>query len=195
MISTPRPHLHPPLCAPRPPCAPRLPSVLGPPFVVAALASVVLLLAAPQPASAQIELCLEAERFVREVMGMTALAEPDTIDDWRTRKMVPGCRITAAGGSRLPSSQIVEGFYAQVELEGWTRSPDPRDAPNEASLRFRRSGADCLFNFYDNTTTLATEAELVVSDAVPLAPGEALFNFLILCTPSAPAAPRGPPLS
>ncbi len=139
------------------------------------------------------ELCLEAERFVRETMGMTALSEPDTIDDWRTRAMVPGCRVTAAGGSRLPASQIVEGFYAQVEIEGWTRTPDPRDAPAEASLRYRKSGADCLFNFYDNTTTLATEAELIVSDAVPLQPGEVLFSFLVLCTPAAPAAPRGPP--
>lgn len=141
--------------------------------------------------SGQTELCLEAERFMREVMDMTALAEPDTIDDWRTKKMVPGCRVTAAGGTRLSSSAVVEEFYARVEEAGWTRTPDPRDAPNEASLRYRRSGADCLFNFYDQTTTLATEAELVVSDAVPLQPGETLYNFLVLCTPAQPAAPRG----
>ena len=156
--------------------------------------AVLALFVAPTAGVAQVELCLEAEQFMRDVMGMTALSEPDTIDDWRTRKMVPGCRVTAAGGSRLPSSQIVEGFYAQVEIEGWTRTPDPRDAPAEASIRYRKSDADCLFNFYDNSTTLATEAELVVSDAVPLAAGEALFNFLVLCTPAAPAAPRGPPL-
>ena len=152
------------------------------------------LLVAPTAAAAQVELCLEAEQFMRDVMGMTALSEPDTIDDWRTRKMVPGCRVTAAGGSRLPASQIVEGFYAQIDIEGWTRTPDPRDAPAEASIRYRKSGVDCLFNFYDNSTTLATEAELVVSDAVPLGPGEVLFNFLVLCMPAAPAAPRGPPL-
>lgn len=149
------------------------------------------LAAVPGDATSQTELCFEAERFVRDVMGMAALTEPDTIDDWRTQKMVPGCRVTAAGGTRLPSSVIVETFYDRVEEEGWTRTPDPRDAPNEASLRYRRSGADCLFNFYDNTTTLATEAELVVSDAVPLEPGETLYNFLVLCTPAAPAAPRG----
>lgn len=163
---------------------------------IACLSALVGLLTsgAVTPTTAQVELCLEAERFVREVMDMTALSEPDTIDDWRTRKMVPGCRVTAAGGSRLPASEIVQGFYAQLEIEGWTRTPDPRDAPAEASLRYRRSGADCLFNFYDNSTTLATEAELVVSDAVPLGPGEELFNFLVMCTPAAPAAPRGTPV-
>lgn len=149
------------------------------------------LAAAPSRAASQTDLCLEAERFVRDVMDMVALVEPDTIDDWRTQKMVPGCRVTAAGATRLSASGIVEAFYAKVEEEGWTRTPDPRDAPNEASLRYRRSGADCLFNYYDSSMTLATEAELVVSEGVPLRPGQTLYNFLVMCTPAAPAAPRG----
>lgn len=157
----------------------------------AAILSAVALLALPAEAEAQTELCLEAERFVRDVMGMVALSEPDTIDDWRTRKMVPGCRVTAAGATRVSGADLIEEFYARVEEAGWTRTPDPRDAPNEASLRYRRSGADCLFNYYDNTTTLGTEAELVVSEGVPRQPGESLYNFLVMCVPAAEAAPRG----
>lgn len=149
------------------------------------------LLGATRGVAAQTEICLEAERFVREVMGMVAVSEPDTIDDWRTRKMVPGCRVTAAGATRLSASGIVQEFYAKVKEEGWTRTPDPRDAPNEASLRYRRSGADCLFNYYDDSMTLATDAEAVVSEAVPRQPDESLYNFLVMCVPAAPAAPRG----
>lgn len=151
-----------------------------------------MLAVAPTPASGQTDLCVEAERFLRDTVGMVAVTEPDTIDDWRTRAMVPGCRVTAAGASSLSSSRIVEDVYTRVEDAGWTRSPDPRDAPNEASLRYRKSGADCLFNFYDSSTTLGTEAELVVSEAVPIERGETLYNFLVLCTPAAAAAPRGP---
>lgn len=154
-------------------------------------ALVALALVTPLPVTAQTDLCLEAERFVREVRDMAAVSEPDTIDDWRTGKMVPGCRVTAAGASRLPASEIVKEFYVEVEEAGWTRTPDPRDAPNEASLRYRMAGADCLFNYYDSSMTLATEAEYVVSEAVPMQPGESLYHFLVLCTPAAPAAPRG----
>lgn len=142
-------------------------------------------------AAQQLDLCLEAERFVRDVIGMVSIAEPDTIDDWRTQAMVPGCRVTAAGASTRSSSQIARGFYEVLAESGWVRTPDPRDAPAEASLRYRRNGADCLFNFYDQTTSLNTEAELDVSDAVYLEQGERLFNFLVMCTPARPAAPRG----
>lgn len=161
------------------------------PALPASILTAALLLAVPAGAEAQTELCLEAERLMRDVMGMVSLSEPDTIDDWRTRKMVPGCRVTAAGATRLSGADLVEAFYARVEEEGWTRTPDPRDAPHEASLRYRRSGADCLFNYFDNTTTLGTEAELVVSEAVPRQPGETLYNFLVMCVPAAQAAPRG----
>ena len=149
------------------------------------------LLGIPGAAAGQVDLCLEAERFVRDVMGMVAITEPDTIDDWRTQAMVPGCRVTAAGVTSNSSSYVARGFFEIVPESGWTRTPDPRDAPNEASLRFRRDGADCLFNFYDSAMSLNTDAELMVSDSVHRGPGEQIFNFLILCTPAAPAAPRG----
>ena len=143
------------------------------------------------PTAAQAELCEGAERFMREVMGMVAVAEPDTIDDWRTRRMVPGCRVTAAGASSMPSVDIAGGFYEVIAESGWVRTPDPRDAPNEASLRFRRDRVDCLFNYYDSSMSLNTDAEMMVSDAVYVGRGEKLYNFLVLCTPAAPAAPRG----
>ena len=143
------------------------------------------------PVAGQEELCVGAERFVRDVMGMVAVAELDTIDDWRTRSIVPGCRVTAAGASSLPSADIARGFYQVIDESGWARTPDPRDAPSEASLRFRRDGADCLFNYYDSSMSLNTDAEMMVSDAVYVGRGEKLYNFLVLCTPAAPAAPRG----
>ena len=147
--------------------------------------------AGPTSAAGQVALCEGAERFVRETIGMVAVSEPDTIDDWRTKAMVPGCRVTAAGSSNQPSAEIARSFYEIIAESDWTRTPDPRDSPNEASLRFRRDGADCLFNFYDSSMSLNTDAEMTVSDAVFLASGQKLYNFLVLCTPAAPAAPRG----
>ena len=122
---------------------------------------------------------------------MQALSEPDTIDDWRTRTVVAGCRVTAAGATRGTPTEVARGFFDVLAASGWSRTPDPFDAPDEASLRYRRSGADCLFSYYDQTSSLGTEAEFAVSDAVELRPGERLFHFLIRCTPAAPAAPRG----
>ena len=146
--------------------------------------------AGPTSAVGQVALCEGAERFVRETIGMVAVSEPDTIDDWRTRAMVPGCRVTAGGASDQPMAEIARSFYEVLAESDWTRTPDPRDSPNEASLRFRRDGADCLFNFYDSSMSLNTDAEMTVSDAVFLGSGQKLYNFLVLCTPAAPAAPR-----
>jgi len=142
-------------------------------------------------ASAQVELCREAERFMVDDIGMVAVAEPDTIDDWRTKAMVPGCRVTAAGATRRAPGAEATRFYERVREAGWIRTPEPRDAPNEASLRFRRDEVDCLFSFYTSTSALNTDAEWEVNDAVVPGPGERRFNFLVMCTPAAPAAPRG----
>ncbi|NIP94515.1 MAG: hypothetical protein GWO24_14160, partial [Akkermansiaceae bacterium] len=54
-------------------------------------------------------------------------------------------------------------FYDQLREAGWLRTPEPRDAPGEASLRFRKDGSDCLFNFYSGGL-LGTDAELMVDD-------------------------------
>ena len=144
-------------------------------------------------------LCAEAERFVRDTVGMVAIVEPDTVDDWRTRRLVPGCRVTAAGSTSRPDSAEARAFFERIRQSGWVRTPDARDAPNEASLRFRRDGADCLFNYYTLRSPLATEAELTVSNAVERRPGERLYNMFVQCTPAAPASgggrddPRGRP--
>lgn len=157
------------------------------------LATLLLLAGAaalPAAASAQeAGRCREAHRFMVEDVGMTAVTEPDTIDDWRTQQMVPGCRVTAAGITTSTMRGTAERFYEQVREAGWTRTPDPRDAPNEASLRFRHEGTDCLFSFYTGGL-LGTEAEGIVDDAVVPGPGEARYNFLVMCTPAMPAAPR-----
>jgi hypothetical protein len=145
----------------------------------------------PAAVSAQLDLCLDAERHLRDVIGMTVITETDTIDDWRTQAMVSGCRVTAAGATTESSAVVARQFYEILPESGWERTPDPRDAPNEASLRYRQHGADCLFNFYDSAIALNTDAEMTVSDAVFLQRGEHLYNFLVMCTPAAPAAPRG----
>ena len=161
----------------------------------AAAIAAVLFVASPLSADGQVELCEEAERFVRELVGMVAVSEPDTIDDWRTKAIVEGCRVTAAGATQRSPTDNVRLFYEVLGESGWVRTPDPRDAPNEGALRFRRDGADCLFNYYDSSVSLDTEAELMVINAVPLRSGERIFNFLVRCTHAAPAAPMGTELS
>ena len=132
--------------------------------------------------------CRAAERFLVEQVGMTAIAGADTINDWRSRKIIPGCRITAAGLTARRLADETALFYERLRAAGWTRTPDPRDAPNEASLRFRLAGTDCLFNFYSGTT-LATEAEIAVNNAVAPGRGQQRYNVLVLCIPAMDAAP------
>ena len=119
---------------------------------------------------------------------MTAVVEPDTIDDWRTDKMVPGCRVTAAGLTTRSLQAEARGFFDRLQGAGWERTPFPDDAPNEASLRFRKSGVDCLFSFYSGGL-LGTDAELEVDDMVVPGPGEQRYNFLVLCMPAVDVAP------
>ena len=160
----------------------RIPAALTVGLALAAAAAL------PRSATAQVDLCVEAERFLRGEMAMEALAQPDTIDDWRTRERVAGCRVTAAGATSESSVEVARRFFRALDASPWIRTPDPMDAPNEASLRYRRLGSDCLFSYYDHTSALGTEAEFVVSEAVRPAPGQRLFYMLVLCTPEAPAA-------
>ena len=151
----------------------------------------ILLAASAAPAAAQErERCIPAERFLSEEMGFVVLTEPDTIDDWRTRQRVPGCRVTAARIATRSLGAEAEAFYETLRQSGWTRTPDPRDAPNESSLRFRLEQTDCLFNVYAGPI-MGTPAELEVSTAVVPGPGERRFNMLVQCMPAMTAAPRG----
>lgn len=119
---------------------------------------------------------------------MSTVVEPDTIDDWRTDRFVPGCRITAAGLTNRSLRGEAQRFYDVLRAASWVRTPDPRDAPGEASLRFRHDGVDCLFNVYSGGL-LNTDAELAVDDERVPGPGELRYNVLVLCTPAAEAAP------
>ena len=140
-------------------------------------------------ARAQEEHCREAHRFLVEEVGMVAVTEGDTIDDWRTDQMVPGCRVTAAGLTENTDRTEATLFYEKVRAAGWTRTPDPQDAPNEASLRFRKDGSDCLFNYY-TAGLLGTDAEAIVDEAVIPVRGQSRYNFLVMCMPAMESAPE-----
>lgn len=162
------------------------------PTVIAALLGVLTTVTAleGQERPAQ-EHCVEAERFLADGLGMVTLAESDTIQDWRTQQRLAGCRITAAGITTVALEEEVGRFYEALAVAGWTRTPDPRDAPREGSLRFRHEGSDCLFNFY-TAGHLRTEADLEVSSAVIPGHGESRYNMFVWCKPAMEAAPRDP---
>ena len=157
--------------------------------MVASLLSVVLLLTplAPQPAPQP--LCVDAAAFLTTDRNMAVVVEGDTLDDWRTRQRLTGCRITAAGGTVRGVQPEAVAFYERVRAVGWVRTPDPYDAPTEASLRFRMGKADCLFNVYGDAM-LMTDAEDRVDLARVLAPGEKRYHVYVMCLPVMPAAPR-----
>lgn len=142
------------------------------------------------PASAQpTELCAAAEDFAVRERGMVALVDPDTLNDWRTGQRLVGCRVTAAGVTGIGLRAEAERFYEVLRAAGWTRTPDPRDSPGEASLRFRKGAVDCLFNVYGGVL-LFTESEFAVTDAVIPSPGGERYHLLALCVPALDAAPR-----
>lgn len=127
--------------------------------------------------------CVEAERFLTQQLLMVTRVEPDTLDDWRTSQRLPGCRITAAGARRSSLAVAARVLYEKVRAEGWMRTPDPRDAPNESSLRFRIGETDCLFNVYQGIL-MGTDAELAVTGAVERRPGEELYHVVVWCLPA-----------
>lgn len=133
--------------------------------------------------------CVAAARFLREDRRMVAVVERDTIDDWRTRKRVPGCRITSAGATDIGVAKEAVRFYERVRSAGWTRTPDPADAPNEASLRFRLKASDCLFNV-NAMALLNTDAEATVNDLVVVPHGQTRYQVFVMCMPAMPAAPE-----
>ncbi|HXV87243.1 MAG TPA: hypothetical protein VD793_11110 [Gemmatimonadales bacterium] len=154
-----------------------------------ALLGALTAVAGSRPVAAQeLERCGPVERFLVEQAGMIARTTPDTLDDWRTRRRLPGCRITAAALTSRAARDEAALFYERLRAAGWSRTPDPRDAPNEASLRFRLGRTDCLFNFYPGGL-LGTEAELEVNNAVVPSDGRQRYNVLVLCVAALDAAP------
>ncbi len=148
--------------------------------------SLALVLSVVQADSA---LCSAAARFLRSEQRMVAEIGPDTIDDWRTRKRLAGCRITAAGGTDVGVQREAVRLYERLRAAQWMRTPDPFDAPNEASLRFRREQSDCLFNV-SVEAMLNTDAEARVNDALVLAPDAVRYQVFVFCLPALPASPR-----
>lgn len=135
--------------------------------------------------------CVAAAHFLRESRRMVAEVEPDTINDWRTGKRVAGCRITAAGATDGSVQQAASQLYDALRGASWSRTPDPRDAPNEASLRFRHEHSDCLFNV-NAEAMLFTDAEARVNEALILPPGQTRYQVFVICLPAMVAKPRDP---
>ena len=139
-------------------------------------------------AGAQVVLCDDADDYLVSEASMTTVVELDTIDDWRTDQVVEGCRITAAGLTRSSLRLQSRRFFDGLPGSGWSRTPDPQDAPNESSIRFRKNDVDCLFSFYSGGL-LGTDAEFEVDDAVVPGPRERRYNFLVQCMPAMEASP------
>lgn len=148
-------------------------------------------LATPVTSPADTLLCKEAARFLRADIKMEAIVDEDIIDDWRTGKKTPGCRVTAAGATDIGVNKEAVRFYERVRAAKWTRTPDPRDAPNEAALRFRWEQTDCLFHV-NREMLLNTESESRVNDRLKLAAGQTSYQVFVMCVPVAPAKPREP---
>jgi len=144
---------------------------------------------APVVATPDTVVCAAAAQFLRTEQRMVAEVEPDTIDDWRTRQRRAGCRISAAGATTVGVAREAARLYERLRAAGWVRSPDPMDAPNEASLRYRRTSEDCLFNVNEEAR-LFTEAEFRVNDAVQPGPGERRYQVFVMCLPAMPAVSR-----
>lgn len=133
--------------------------------------------------------CTAAAGFLRDTQHMQALTEPDTIKDWRTQQRLVGCRVTAAGGTTQTLRNEAIGFFDRLRAAKWTRTPDPRDAPTESSLRFRWEKSDCLFNV-TRDAMLFTDAEQQVNESLVLKPGEERYHVFVMCTAALPATLR-----
>ncbi len=133
--------------------------------------------------------CSGAAKFLRDDRKMIAEVEADTIDDWRSGRKVPGCRVTAAGITDIGVQREALRFYESVRSAGWARTPDPRDAPNEAALRFRLHQSDCLFHV-NAQALLNTDAEMRVNDALDAGAAQQRYHVFVMCMPIMPARPR-----
>ena len=133
--------------------------------------------------------CADAARHLREVQRMEVEVVADSLNDWRTRQRVPSCSITAAGATRESVQREATLLYERLRDAGWSRTPDPRDAPREASLRYRHGDADCLFNV-NREALLFTDAETAVLERLRVAPGETRYHVFVMCVAAQAAAPR-----
>ena len=133
--------------------------------------------------------CEALERVLTEQLEMKAEISPDSLDDWRTKRNLPACRVTAAGSmvTAAPGDENLV-FYQILVAAGWERTPDPRDRPNEAAIRLRFDGTDCFFTPYFGIR-LFTQAEFRVNKAYGAPEGETRFNYLAVCVEALPSVP------
>lgn len=142
-----------------------------------------------QPTVSDTVHCSAAAQFLRTEQRMVSQIERDTIDDWRTKQRVAGCRISAAGGTTAGVQREAVQLYERLRAAKWVRTPEPFDSPNEASLRFRWGQSDCLFNV-NREALLGTDAESAVNERLVLRAGETRYQVFVMCMPARPAAPR-----
>jgi hypothetical protein len=160
--------------------------------------AIVLILAAvyagePSAAAAQVppgaELCTTVHTFLTEGFGMIDETEADTIADARTAERLPGCRVTAAGGSSSELAETASLLWDQLAADGWERTPEPRDIPQRGARRLRKQGADCLFSVYHAVTdTIGSDAQLRLNRVFSLYGADQSFNVLVQCVPAKPSA-------
>ena len=137
----------------------------------------------------EVKRCEAVHRLLTEDMGMVAESSPDTVRDWRTNQILPGCRVTAAGSTlRTRTGDEGEALYARLLAVGWKRTPNPRYATDEPALRFRLDETDCFFSVYSGMM-VGTQAEMRVSVALEIRPGEDRYNVLVQCVPAMQAKP------
>ena len=161
------------------------------PHLIACLAAATLGCATAPTRTAERDLrrCDAPYRMLTEGLGMAAEVTADTVADWRTHLSLPGCRITAAGSiADASETEQAEAFFNSVRDAGWTRTPDPRDMPNESAIRFRLNDTDCFFNRYLGIM-IGTPAEMRVNGVYQGRPGDDRFNVLVQCVEALPAFP------
>jgi hypothetical protein len=134
-------------------------------------------------------LCQPVESFLTEGFGMVAETEADTINDARTAELLPGCRVTAGGGSASPLWDVAGLLWDQLAADGWEPTPVPRDIPQRGARRLRKLGADCLFAVYHAVTdTIGSDAQLRVNRAYHPYGADERFNVIVQCVPAKPSA-------
>ena len=154
------------------------------------LAALVVSSSTSSKAGAQeVERCEAVQRLLTEDMGMVAESSPDTVRDWRAKQIRLGCRITAAGSMlRTTARDKGEVLYARLLTGGWKRQPARRGATNDPAVRFRLDETECLFSVYSGMM-VGTQAEMRVSAAFKVRPGEERYNLLVQCVSATQAVP------
>lgn len=132
--------------------------------------------------------CVGASDYLSARLESAAVVDPDTIQDWRTGQTFHGCRVYAAAATSSSMNVTAQQFYEALLASGWSRTPDARDMPNEAAIRLRKDGMDCLYHVY-NGPLLNTPSEQSVIQSVNLSAGDQLYNILAQCMPAMDAAP------